>query len=280
MTGFDCISFTSLLQKFALLFDDYTPFNTSCIELKAGRCARRIALASFLFGHAQEDPWLHCSWFLAWLAVISPCIYSLDAASLLRLWRMTLLLRLAFLQSKMFQYTSKQLGHSTHFYLMWSAQWMGSNYVCSSLAIQTFRLISIMGGCMVTMWHQSLSFALMGISLLLFSMFQNLLMRAKLRIGGRLYDKLEKVYWETDGKCKVDFAFGKLNHPFLIKLSQDQLVSSAPTLQEQRLDLMPKRQTPSMRQAAEWGMQAILSSFPCLKDTFLVYEVTGETTLW
>ena len=34
MTGFDGISFTSLLQKFAPLFDDYTPFNTSHILLK------------------------------------------------------------------------------------------------------------------------------------------------------------------------------------------------------------------------------------------------------
>ena len=30
-----------------------------------------------------------------------------------------------------------------------------------------------------------------------------------------------------------------------------------------------------MRQAAEWGMHAIQSLFPCLKDTF-VYEDTGE----
>ena len=34
MTGFDGVSFTSLLQKFAPLFDDYTPFHTSHILLK------------------------------------------------------------------------------------------------------------------------------------------------------------------------------------------------------------------------------------------------------
>jgi hypothetical protein len=34
MAGFDGVSFTSLLQKFAPLFDDYTPFNTSHILLK------------------------------------------------------------------------------------------------------------------------------------------------------------------------------------------------------------------------------------------------------
>jgi hypothetical protein len=34
MTGFDGVSFKSLLQKFAPLFNDYTPFNTSHILLK------------------------------------------------------------------------------------------------------------------------------------------------------------------------------------------------------------------------------------------------------
>jgi len=88
---------------------------------------------------------------------------------------------------------------------------------------------------------------------------------------GRVYD----VYDETGGKCMVDSAFGKVNRPFLIKSSQDCLVSTMPTREEQRLDLQRKRQATSMRQAAEWGMRAIQSSFPCLKDT-IVYEDTGE----
>jgi hypothetical protein len=83
------------------------------------------------------------------------------------------------------------------------------------------------------------------------------------------------MYNETGGKCTVDSAFGKVNRPFLIKSSQDYLVSTMPTRQEQRLDLQRKRQVTSMRQAAEWGMRAIQSSFPHLKDTF-VYEDTGE----
>jgi len=83
------------------------------------------------------------------------------------------------------------------------------------------------------------------------------------------------VYDETGRKCTVDSAFGKVNQPFLIKSSQDYLVLTMPTCEEQRLDLQPKRQAASMRQAAEWGMRAIQSSFPCLKDMF-VYEDTGE----
>jgi hypothetical protein len=92
---------------------------------------------------------------------------------------------------------------------------------------------------------------------------------------GKVYDKLERIYQETGGKCRVDLAFGKVNQVFLIKSLQDYLVSLAPTCQELRLDLIQKRQATAMREAAEWGMQAIQSSFPCLKDTF-VYEETGE----
>ena len=92
---------------------------------------------------------------------------------------------------------------------------------------------------------------------------------------GRVYNKLGAVYDETGGKSTVDSAFGKVNRPFLIKSSHDYLVSTMPTRQEQRFDLQRKQQATSMRQAAEWGMRAIQSSFPRLKDTF-VYEDTGE----
>jgi hypothetical protein len=91
---------------------------------------------------------------------------------------------------------------------------------------------------------------------------------------GRVYDKLGAVYHDTGRKCTVDSAFGKVNRPFLIKSSQDYLVSTMPTRLEQREDIQRKRQATLMRQAAEWGMCAIQSSFPCLKDTF-VYEEYG-----
>jgi len=92
---------------------------------------------------------------------------------------------------------------------------------------------------------------------------------------GRVYDKLGAMYNDTGGKCTVDSAVRKVNPPFLIKLSQNYLVSAMATHQEQRLDIQRKRQATSMRQAAEWGMRAIQSSFPRLKDTFL-YEDMGE----
>jgi len=91
----------------------------------------------------------------------------------------------------------------------------------------------------------------------------------------RVYDKLSTMYQETGRKCTVDSAFSKVNRPFLIKSSQDYLVSTMPTCLEQRLGIQQKRQATSMRQAAKWGMRALQFSFPCLKDT-LVYEDSGE----
>ena len=46
---------------------------------------------------------------------------------------------------------------------------------------------------------------------------------------GKIYDKLDEVYKATCGKCTVDSAFAKVNRPFLIKSSQDILISSAQT---------------------------------------------------
>jgi hypothetical protein len=64
MTGFDGVSFASLLQKFAPLFDDYTPFNTSHILLKQaskGGRPRKVRPEDCLglmlvSGRAQEGP--------------------------------------------------------------------------------------------------------------------------------------------------------------------------------------------------------------------------------
>ncbi len=44
---------------------------------------------------------------------------------------------------------------------------------------------------------------------------------------GKIYDKLDEVYKSMGGKCTADSPFVKVNPPFLIKSSQDILVSSA-----------------------------------------------------
>ncbi|CDF36841.1 unnamed protein product [Chondrus crispus] len=43
---------------------------------------------------------------------------------------------------------------------------------------------------------------------------------------GNIYKKLQDVYDRTGGRCVVDSAFSKGNHPFLIKSSQDYLINA------------------------------------------------------
>lgn len=87
---------------------------------------------------------------------------------------------------------------------------------------------------------------------------------------GGLYNKLAQVFEENGGRCVVDSAFSRIRHPFLIKSSQDVLISSnSPS------DINIAKEATSARQAAEWGMRALQGSFPGLKDR-LVYEAKGE----
>jgi hypothetical protein len=94
---------------------------------------------------------------------------------------------------------------------------------------------------------------------------------------GNVYTKLEEVYDNTELKCVVDSAFCSFNHDFLIKSSQDDLTCEPQyeNLQDQLQNIAVKREATSMRQSAEWGMRAVQSSFPRLKDT-LLYEERGE----
>jgi hypothetical protein len=94
--------------------------------------------------------------------------------------------------------------------------------------------------------------------------------------AGRLYDKLENVFDSTGGKCAVDSAFSNKRAPFLIKSSQTDPGGETPA--EYRLNNEVNRQATSARQSAEWGMRALQSSFPRLKDRF-VFEKYGERRL-
>ena len=94
---------------------------------------------------------------------------------------------------------------------------------------------------------------------------------------GNMYNKLEDVYRQSGLKFVIDSAFSSLNHEFLIKSAQDDLTADDEflTIDEQIVDIAVKREATSMRQCAEWGMRAIQSSFPRLKDT-MTYEENGE----
>ncbi len=93
---------------------------------------------------------------------------------------------------------------------------------------------------------------------------------------GNIYLKLEQVYSKTGGICCIDSAFRMRNAPYIIKSSQNSFVGVGPTTQAQWLDWIKKQQATSMRQSAEWGMQAILSSFPCRLNDKFPFEARGE----
>lgn len=90
---------------------------------------------------------------------------------------------------------------------------------------------------------------------------------------GNVYEKLEKWYDETGGRCVVDSAFAKGTYPFLIKSAQDPLLAG-----DDVTSVIRFQQATSARQASEWGMRAFQGSFPRMKDRF-VYEEKGERKL-
>ena len=94
---------------------------------------------------------------------------------------------------------------------------------------------------------------------------------------GKFIQQVGNVCEETGLKYVIDSAFCTSNTPFFIKSSQDDLTVDARmlTVNEQMQDIARNREATSMPQSAEWGMLAVQSSFPLLKDT-LVYKEYGE----
>ena len=89
---------------------------------------------------------------------------------------------------------------------------------------------------------------------------------------GGMYDRLKEVYQRTGAICVVDSAFASANVPYLIRSSDDLTKAADPFEREVMTDAT------SLRQAAEWGMRAIQSAFPRLKD-HISYEENGERTV-
>ena len=88
---------------------------------------------------------------------------------------------------------------------------------------------------------------------------------------------MEHVYNEFGLKTDIDSAFSSANIPFLIKSSQDFLTADNEYEGGDMIlqNLAVKRQATSMRQSSEWGMRAVQSSFPRLKDV-MPFEEYGE----
>jgi len=77
---------------------------------------------------------------------------------------------------------------------------------------------------------------------------------------GNVYDELQSIHERTGGRCCVDSVFLATNAPYLIKSAQTVIGAHS---ESQVLEI---RQATSLRQAAEWGMHAVQSAFPRLKD--------------
>ena len=86
-------------------------------------------------------------------------------------------------------------------------------------------------------------------------------------VGG-IYKKLGDIFSARGGRCTVDSAFARMNHPFLIKSGKD-------SVELNRTERQLLKEATSMRQSAEWGMRAFQSSFPRIKDR-IKWEVFGK----
>lgn len=90
---------------------------------------------------------------------------------------------------------------------------------------------------------------------------------------GDVYEKLRTIYDQTGGVCVADSAFSTVNAPYLIKSSGDITAAKSPQ------DVRVIRQATSVRQAAEWGMKAVQSAFPRVKDK-IHCEEGGERKIY
>jgi DDE superfamily endonuclease len=89
---------------------------------------------------------------------------------------------------------------------------------------------------------------------------------------GGFYDLLFETYERTGGRCVMDSAFASKDNPSIIISAKS--ISSAEGAEE----ILVSEQATSLRQAAEWGMNAIQSAFPRIKCRFR-YEESGRRLL-
>jgi len=86
---------------------------------------------------------------------------------------------------------------------------------------------------------------------------------------GEVYKKLAVLYQKYNVKVACDAAFGAVKHPFILKSHRPK--NARWSLHRERLHT----EVVKMRQSAEWGMRALQSSFPRLKDR-IIYEEMGN----
>ena len=91
---------------------------------------------------------------------------------------------------------------------------------------------------------------------------------------GFIYGKLEEVHARVPGGaiCVMDSSFSSVGRPYVLK--SIQAIHRA----ENAHEFLMLEQATSVRQAAEWGMHALRSSFGQIRGT-LRYEINGQRAL-
>ena len=87
----------------------------------------------------------------------------------------------------------------------------------------------------------------------------------------KIYDLIDNLYGEMGTKVVIDSAFSADNRQSVYKSYQNNIDNSGRVRQSSAIH----RQATSVRQLAEWGMRGLQGSFPRLKDR-LLYEERGE----
>jgi DDE superfamily endonuclease len=100
---------------------------------------------------------------------------------------------------------------------------------------------------------------------------------SKVAEEGKLYHKLIEVYEACNGRCTADSAFAAGRYPCLTKSTQ-WIKKRNMSDEEYNYRVEVNKEATSMRQSAEWGVQALQGSFPRLTDHF-IYEEKGEWRL-
>jgi DDE superfamily endonuclease len=90
---------------------------------------------------------------------------------------------------------------------------------------------------------------------------------------GGIYDALGEVFERTGRRCCVDSAFCVQANPCLLRSYQKLMDATGP------MHMLRMEQATSLRQAAEWGMRAIQSAFPRMRDR-IHYEENGERRIY
>jgi hypothetical protein len=88
-----------------------------------------------------------------------------------------------------------------------------------------------------------------------------------------LYNILNNIWTRTGGQCCMDSAFAALNNPAVIR-SIDNITNA-----QNELEMLKMIQATSLRQSAKWGLRALQSASPCIKQK-IRFEERGDRKIF